>query len=363
MAIVATALPAPAQAAVSVHRTASAATVQASAPVAIVATSPFDDAGGLLSDPQPCFYLATDDFGSAVDLSVQKNPLLDTVRVSFDDGNPASAPVDSARSTVVVTPSTIPADGLTLARVTIVPRDADGIALGTGLSLAVDGPALWPGMVFGPLVDEGDGSYTAYIVSSAPGVGGVWVTVEGIALDDEPAVEYEAVGGPFDLRELAILSLQALTGPGGAFDQLALGLGPADPGAEEVDTAAAAAVAALDLLVFGDYGDDDEAVGEYLARAVAALEAALDQPGAIDPAAIEALADALLDAARMIAVFHIDQGTDACGECSTGSKLCDAERFLLKGDEERQAPSPDWTKVVEWYAKAVEKARKELLRC
>ena len=110
------------------------------------------------------------------------------------------APVHAGLSSVVVAPSIIHADGVDQAVVTIIPRDADGIALGTGLDLQVGTASLWPGRVTGAVDDLGNGTYMVRVVSAFPGSGTVQVTVEGIALKATPSKSAPsmngAVGGP-----------------------------------------------------------------------------------------------------------------------------------------------------------------------
>ena len=191
--------------------------------VAVAVQSPYDDAPGVLDDGQMHVYYVEDDAGDPVRIAVHKNLPLSTVRISFDDEDPFSAPVDVALSGVTLAPATIPADGNTTALVTIFPRDAAGVPLGTGLDISLDGSALWPGSLLGPVTDEGNGLYTARILSSAPGRGDAWVTVEGILLSAEPSVTYESTSGPLSLRDRtppptsALRPLISILPPNGGF--------------------------------------------------------------------------------------------------------------------------------------------------
>ena len=151
--------------------------------------NPFDDAAGTLSDGRTYFYLV-DNFGrSTLLLSVQADRASDSVRLGFDDGNPRSAQVDVAHSLVSVGGSAVPADGTTPATVTIVPQDASGTLLGSGLALSVDAASLLPG-VAGPIQDMGNGAYRLDVTSSSAGTGVVSVTVEGLNLAARPNVSF-----------------------------------------------------------------------------------------------------------------------------------------------------------------------------
>src|SRR5580765_499882 len=163
-----------------IQRVQDAAQVATAPPVAIVTSSPFDDAPTRLSDGTDYFYEVTDQSGHALTIAVQRNPILGGVRVSFDDGDPASAHVAAAASSVAVAPSSIRADGVQAAVALIVPRDLQGVPLGRGLAVSVDAAVLWPGHLSGAVEDVGDGSYRARILSSIPGSGRLDVTVEGV---------------------------------------------------------------------------------------------------------------------------------------------------------------------------------------
>ena len=159
-----------------------------------VTNGPFDDTPGLLTDNQTYYYLIEDLAGQPISLSAHKNTALGTVRIGFNDENGFSAPVHAANSSVTVAPASVPADGLSVINVTIVPRDADGLPLGVGLDVQIDAGRLLPGALNGPISDLGNGIYAAGIVSSTPGFAEVSVSVEGLWLLDEPAVSYEFLG-------------------------------------------------------------------------------------------------------------------------------------------------------------------------
>ena len=348
----------------SVHRTNDAATVKGSMPVAVAVQSPYDDAPGILDDGQMYVYYVEDDAGTPVLISAHKNLPLNTVRISFDDEDPLSAPVDAMFSTVTVAPAVIPADGNSTVLVTIIPRDALGVPLGTGLSVSLEGSALWPGSLFGPVTDQGDGTYTARILSSVPGQGEVWAVVEGIALTTEPSVIYESTGGPLSLRDEAVLQTDSIVVPGGPVDQLVEGLDPAvDPGADKVLKARQKIVEALAEFDKNDPKKDDDALKRKLKPAVHELELALANPGDVDPQALLNLIEDLLEISRKLALHYINAAVDACGPCTGGGNLCKAEQSLAEGDAEWASPSPDYEKVVDKYAKAVEAAVRATGEC
>jgi hypothetical protein len=175
-----------------VRRSTDPATVR-SAPVhAVPPASPFDDDSGTLSDGQFYFYVVDSAAQTPLTLSVHANPAADAVRLGFNDGDPSSADPAAALISVEAAPGTVPAGGVSTATVLVVPRDADGVELGSGLSLAVDETLLLPGVLAGPVVDLGNGTYRFPVASSTAGVGTVSVSVEGVQLVDAPSLRYQA---------------------------------------------------------------------------------------------------------------------------------------------------------------------------
>jgi len=343
----------------TVHRLPEASASESTSSYAVVLQAPWDDAPGMLSDGNSYFYLLTDANGVRVSISVDKNPLLDTVRLGFDDGDPGSAPVDPQASSVTVAPASVPADGLSSAWVTIVPRDADGLLLGTGLMVSIDPVALWPGTLAGSLVDLGNGVYLGRVVSSVPGQGVVWVDVEGSSLDEEPTIDFESTG-PLSLRDLAVLQLDGLTSPGGTFDVLVDGLDPStDPSASEVVQAKADALSALGTLLAGDPQSDDEAIKDQLKAAVIDLTDALDNFGAVDPTSIEMLLADLLDVARLVAQYWYDVAAVQCA--GQWARLDQAAQSLASGDA--SVASEDWVGAATHYGKSIEKSLLALRAC
>jgi hypothetical protein len=153
------------------------------APVHYVAgESPFDDDPGTLSDGESYFYRVEHAAGLPLRHSVGLNPAVDAVRLGFNDADPANAPVGPAASTVTTDSTTVPADGTTPAIVRIVPRDADGVALGAGLRIQAEvSPS--GGAVLEPVRDLASGGYEVALRSSSPGTVRVAVQVEGLTLD------------------------------------------------------------------------------------------------------------------------------------------------------------------------------------
>jgi len=338
----------------AVNRTHESVTVRGSVPLSYVMSGPFDDADGLLSDGQPHYYVATVAGGGPLTLSVQKNLHRDTIRIGFDDEDPQSAQVDPSLSSIVAAPDTVPADGVSTVVATIVPRDADGVALGTGLALRLDGGALWPAFPVGTIEDNGDGSYTIRVASSIPTTSTLSVEVEGIALDDPPLLTFEDTGA-WDLREQALLRLEDLATSNGLFDKLLEGLAPGSDAAKQIEIALEATEKTLDELY--DWKDKDAVSGE-LKKAVDELEKVFEKPGTVDLSALQVLIDHLVDAARLLAVHHIAEAEATCGVCGQGGpdKICEAREALQDGDTKRQSPDPKFQEVVDDYGKAVDEA-------
>jgi len=338
----------------SIHRDTAAASVRGALAWTSVTTAPFDDASGVLGDGVSYYYVVSAASGPQPVISLHKNVPLGTVRIGFDDEDPLSAPADPALSTVVVAPDSVPADGVTTVVVTIVPRDAAGVPLGTGLTVWLDGAALWPAFVVGGVVDNGDGSYTVRAASTLPASSEVWVRVEGIPLTVEPPVTFEDTGA-LDLREQAVERIESLLSASGPFDQIMEGLDPADHAAIFVEKGQTFSQLALDEL---DAWNDAVAVSDGLEKAVDELQKVIETPGGADPVAVAALADHLMDAARMLAVYHIAVAEASCGVCGQGGPegVCLAREHLQAADDRRAGPDPDLKRVVDGYGKAIEEA-------
>jgi len=347
-----------------VRRATSGQTVCTSAPVATIATSPYDGELSAMADLSSYYYAVYDASGTPLRISVQKNPATQNIRIGFDDGLAASAPANAVMSTIDVAPASIHADGLQAAIITIVPRDANGVMLGTGLSMSLDAPLLWPAHLAGPVADLGDGSYRATAVSSIPGTGTVRAVVEGVALSPLPTITATVVDLNASLRDLAIAQLGGLTGTGGPMSALITGAGT--PQAAALAAAQARANAALATLANDDPSRDDNVVKTDLDAVLSQLEGVLASPGALNPLDVRDMMDDVLGVARLIAQWHIERATGACGVCDGSGnprKLCDAIATFDHADAMRAAISPDWTGVADEYARAVERALQAFHSC
>jgi hypothetical protein len=190
----------------------------------------------------------------------------------------------------------------------------------------------------------------------------VWVDVEGTQLTDEPTIEFVSVG-PLSLRDLAVLRLDALTSPGGSFDQLLGNLDPStDPGAAEVVQSKARALATLDILLQGDPQADDEAIKDLAKFSVEDLTAALADPGQVDTTGLELVIADLVEIARLVAQYWYDTAVEACaGQSAGASRLDQAELFLLNGDD--AVAAEDWVGGSSLYGKSIEKSLSALTVC
>ena len=89
-------------------------------------------------------------------------------------------------------------------------------------------------------------------------------------------------------------------------------------------------------------------------------------PGALDPMDVRDAMDDLLGVARLIAQWHVDRAVAACGVCDgagTPARVCEAIAALANADAMRAAISPDWSAVMDEYARAVEWALQALSSC
>lgn len=306
------------------------------ATVAVVTAAPFDETALRSHDASNYFYAVYDATGARLDISVQSLPGTGVIRLGFDDGDPGSAPVSAGTSMVGAAPASIPANGVSMATITIVPKDASGQMLGRGLTVSVDAALLWPLKLQGAVQDLGDGSYRAVATASVPGTGSVVVNVEGVVLASSPSVEATPLAG--SLRDQAILQLRDLTEGGGRLDTAAMG--PARNRALE----------ALVTLTGDDPERDDNALKTDLDGAIGALMA-LDTPEAKE------LIDDLVEIARMIATWNVDQAVQACGSADV------AEEALADADAMNGRPSVSPGTVVDAYAWAIERALQALQHC
>jgi hypothetical protein len=349
-----------------VRRATAASAVATAPPYATVATSPYDGDAASMASATSYYYAVYDASGQALNISVQKNPVTHAIRIGFDDGNAASAPVDATRSTVTVAPASIRADGLQTAAITVVPRDGNGVLLGRGLAVAIDAALLWPASLAGPVVDLGDGSYRATVAASTPGTGSVRVVVEAIPLTASPAIAATPVDPSASLRDLAISDLTGITSAGGPLAGLLSQAGVGSPQGAAVSAALANAQSALVTLANGDVSRDDNVLKTGLDTVLSQLAGVLASPGSLDPLDVRDAMDDLLGVARMIAAWHVEQAVLSCGACNgAGSpmKVCDAQAALDQADAMRAAVSPNWSATVDAYAWAVERALQAVQAC
>lgn len=349
-----------------VRRATSGQSVCTSAPVATIGTSPYDGELSAMADPSSYYYAVYDASGTPLRISMQRNPVTQTIRIGFDDGLAASAPVSATSSSISVAPASIRADGVQAAVVTVVPRDANGVLLGTGLSMSFDAALLWPAHLSGPIVDLGDGSYRAVAVASTPGTGTVRVNVEGAILATLPEITVTPLDPAGSLRDLAIEQLAGMTGPGGPLAGLAAGAGSGTPQAATIASVLATANGALATLANDDPTRDENVLKGGFDSMVSQLAGVLADPGALNPLDVRDAMDDLLDVARLIVQWHIDRATGACGVCDGSgnpAKLCDAIATMQHADDMRAAISPDWGGIADEYARAVERALQAFHLC
>ena len=325
----------PARSAFTVHRAPDASGLLVAPALATVGTSPWEGTG--LADGTNAFFLVRDGSGTPVRLHADADRASGTLLLSFEDGDPASAPVDAVLSEVNLSPASVPADGATPLTVRVIPRDARGLPLGTGLAVSLDPASLWPGRTEGPVLDLGNGTYEVELVANIPGRVSVTVAVEGVPLAARPEAEFLALPDKGTLRDQAIVRLLDLTAPDGLLDRL----GPAD--------ARRQALRALSLLATTDGSRDDQAVRAFLKQAVETLMAS--GPDAT------ALVDALLDTARLLSLHHLQTAEAACGPCvprpGRSSGVCAAEEALTAGDAAREEPGSDPSAVLDLYALSI----------
>jgi hypothetical protein len=337
-----------------VRRAGAAQGVCTAAPIAVVATSPYDGepiaSGGVSYD-----YAVYDASGTALDISVLINPVTQMLRIGFDDGNPTSAPVDALTSSVAVSPASIVANGLQVASITIEPRDQNGVLLGRGLAVTIDPSLLWPAQLNGPVVDLGNGSYLATAIAWVPGAGTVRAVVEGTVIAPSPTITATAAG-PMSLRDLAIAELRGEAGAGGPLATLIAEAGPGIPQAAAVNGAINAVNATATMLANNPTSVDDNALKTQLGEAMLELEEVWNSPGSINTLDLRDAMDDLLGIARLVAVWHLDQATTDCGACDGSGhprKLCDAFAALASADAMRAAVNPDWSAALDEYAAVV----------
>ncbi len=349
-----------------VRRATTGQAVRTAPPVAIIATAPYDEDSATRASASDYYYGVYDAAGNALTISVQTNPVTNGIRIGFDDGNGTSAPVNANSSSVVVAPASIRADGLQTASITIAPRDANGVLLGRGLSVSVDTTLLWPAHLSGAINDRGDGTYTALAVASVPGAGTVRVTVEGTALAPNPTITATAVDPNASLRDLAIAQLRDLIGAGGPLATLQDAAGPRSSQSRVLGEVLGTGSDALSTLVNDDLMRDDNVLKGDFDVMVSQLAFILDAPGSLSSLDVLDAMNDLLDVAKLIAEYHIDRASEACGVCDGSGhpmKVCNAVDAMAQADEMRTLVSPDWGAIADAYARAVEWALQAFHLC
>jgi hypothetical protein len=250
--------------------------------------------------------------------------------------------------------------------ITVIPRDANGVLLGRGLSITIDASLLWPAQLSGPITDLGNGSYRALAVASVPGTGSVRVVVEGVEMAQRPTIDATVVDTSASLRDLAIVQLQSLAGPGGPMSALLAQAGAGTAQGNDLAAAIAAANSVVASLLNDNTGRDDNDVKSVLDDALLRLEDVLNAPGTLNPLDVRDTMDDLLGVARLLAQWHLDRGVAACGACDGAgnpNKVCDATDTLAHADEMRAAVSPDWRGALDEYARAIALALQAVQAC
>ena len=349
-----------------VRRATSGQGVPSAPPVATIATSPFDSDLASVQSATSYYYGVYDASGTAMQISVLRNAVTGTLRIGFDDGNPASAAVNASLSSLNVAPASIRADGVQVATVTIVPRDASGVLLGSGLSITIDSALLWPAQQSGPIVDLGNGSYAASVVASVPGTGSVRVAVEGTVLSSLPTITATAVDPSSSLRELAIAQLGGMTGTAGPLTTLAAQAGSGTSQRNSINLAIASVNFARWMLVNGNTNQDDFVLKTAVKSALWQLSNVLAAPGTLNPLDVRDAMDDLYGMSRELAQWHLDQAVAICGACNGSGnpqKVCAAEASIAAADAMRAAVTPDWNAIVDAYASAIDVSDQSLQAC
>lgn len=310
------------------------------APVhATTAFGTFDDDDGTLQDGASYYYVVDSPL-----LSVNKNTMDSAVRLGFDDGQPSSADVDTVLSQVVAQPASVPADGVTLITLIVIPRDSYGLPLGAGLDVTVDVDDLQPGYPASAVVDRGNGEYALSVVSSIAGSATAVVTVEGRTLDTTPQLTYQqappAALSPEGELELIVEDLEEI-----------IDVDPGGDVADKLEDAVGEIHATLDELSKSDV--NLEGAIEKLESAVEAIEEAADE--GLDSLVADALMDRIVDVARRLAVRAIDAAIVAGG---SQNKIDQALDKLQQGDDKRA--QGEYDQAIAKYAGAADKAEDAL---
>jgi hypothetical protein len=157
-----------------------------------------------------------------------------------------------------------------------------------------------------------------------------------------------------------------LIGPGGPLSSLQSSAGTSTPQGAAITAAIARANRALETLANGDPTRDDNVLKADFDAILDALQDVLNAPGGLAGLDVRDAMDDLLGVARLIAQWHVDNATSACGYCSDAGdprKVCQAVATLAQADAMRAAVNPDWRAVVDQYSWAVERALQALQHC
>lgn len=196
-----------------------------------------------------------------------------------------------------------------------------------------------------------DGLDACYLVRDTAG-GSVTISVEKDTTLGTVRLVFEPSN--LSLRDQAVVLLEDLTAVGGAFDELMTEVESASKkSSDAVEDALEDVLEALDTLRSGDFDEDADTLHHPLKDAIGELLMALhDLDGS---PAVEGLIEQILDAARMIAVFHLDRATAACGACGEGGPFeqCFAESRLADGDLLRSSVDPNYKLAVMRYSDVV----------
>jgi hypothetical protein len=113
-------------------------------------------------------------------------------------------------------------------------------------------------------------------------------------------------------------------------------------------------------------GRDDNDVKSIFDDVVSNLENVLNAPGVLDPLDVRDTIDDLLGVARLLAEWHLEQATAACGTCDGNgnpNKVCDAMAAMEDADAMRAAVSPDWQGALDEYARVIALALQAVQAC
>jgi hypothetical protein len=240
-------------------------------------------------------------------------------------------PADFAASGFGASPRRIRFDGASTATLVLVPRDASGIPVGPGrtVALALDGS---PGASLGGTVDRGDGSYAATLTAGTEEEAlGVGAAVDGAGLAGSYAAGVGFPAGPVvddAVEDLAEALAADPLPPAKAAAKLAaarnlLAAAAALPGEDPLPLVTAAQKALKQIEAARKKGRDAADVARELVEAARqAARAALD--------AAAPLADTPAEAGRLAKAEAAFVGGEALLDCGSRSKAAGKYRAALK---------------------------------